>query len=63
MKRIFTARFFRLSAHDQAAAEEAELRGIEENYGRYVNPEDEKRARQQAARIQKKAVGYGILRG
>lgn len=60
MKRIFTARFFRMSPRDQAAVVEAELRDIENNYGRYVNPEDEKRARRQAARIRKKAVAYGI---
>ena len=62
MTRIFTAKFFRLSSHDQAAVIEAELRDIEQNYGRYVNAKDEKRAWRQVARIRKKAVKYGILR-
>lgn len=52
----------RLSAHDQAAIVEVVLLDIEKNYGRYITPEDEKRARQQAQRIRKKAIKYGILR-
>ena len=63
MKRIFTTRFFGLSTHDQAAVVEAALKDIEKNYGRYTTPEDEKRARQRAQRIRKKAVKCGILKG
>ena len=63
MKRIFTAKFFRLSAHDQAAVVEAELRDIEQEYGRYASREDGRRARRQAARIRRKAVAHGILKG
>ena len=63
MRRIFTKTFFRLTAHDQAAVIGAVLGDIERNYGRYVSPEDEMRAQRQAARIRKKAVEYGILKG
>jgi hypothetical protein len=63
MTRIFTARFFRLSTNDQAAVVQAALADIEQNYGRFLTPADEKRARQRARRIRKKAVGYGVLRG
>jgi len=63
MRRIFTERFFRLSAHDQVAVVEAVLQDIEKNYGRYITPDDEKRARRQAGRIRKKAMDHGILRG
>jgi hypothetical protein len=45
------------------AVVKAELYDIEKNYGKYINPEHEKRARQQAARIRRKAVNFGILRG
>jgi hypothetical protein len=63
MKRIFTKRYFTLSAHDQVAVVETVLHDIERDYGRYINPEDEQRARQQVARIRRKAAEYGILRG
>ena len=45
MTRIFTKRFFRLTAADQATVVESVLRDIEQNCGRYTSPEDEKRAR------------------
>ncbi len=61
MKRIFTAKFFRLSPRDQAPIVEAELRDIEQYYGRFTSPADERRARRRAARIRKMAVRYGIL--
>ena len=60
---IFTKRFFLLSAADQAAVVEAVLQDIERNYGRFLDPDDERRARRQAARIPQRAVKYGILRG
>jgi hypothetical protein len=61
MTRIFTKRFFRMGARDQAAVVEAALRDIERKYGRYVDPEDERRARRHAERIRQKAGEYGIL--
>ena len=61
MKRIFTERFFRLNANDQVAVVEAVLRDIETNYGRYITPDDENRARQRAERIRKKAAKCGVL--
>ena len=63
MRRIFTERFFRLSAHDQVAVVEAVLQDIEKNYGRCITSDDEKRARRQAERIRKKAIEYKVLRG
>jgi hypothetical protein len=58
-KCIFTTRFFRFSAYDQTAVIQAGLRDIVENYGRYVNPEDEKQAQQQAARIRRRQSSSG----
>jgi len=52
-----------LSAHDQVTVVEAVLQDIEKNYGRYITPDDEKRARRQAERIRKKAIEYKVLRG
>jgi hypothetical protein len=60
---IFTKRFFRLTAADQAAVVGAVLQDIERNYGWHITPEEEKRARRQAARIRIKAVKCGILKG
>lgn len=62
MRRIFTERFFRLSANDQVAVVEAVLRDIETNYGRYITPDDENRARQKANRIRQKAIKCGVLK-
>jgi hypothetical protein len=63
MKRIFTAKFFMLSAHDQVAVVEAAIRDIEQNYERLLTREDEQRARRLAQRIRWKAVAHGILKG
>jgi hypothetical protein len=63
MKRIFTARFFRLAPADQAAVVEAALADIERNYGRFLDAEGERRARRRAARIRRKAARYEVLRG
>ena len=46
-----------------SAVVEAVLQDIEKDYGRYVAPEDEKRARRRAQHIRRKAVKYRILRG
>jgi hypothetical protein len=62
MTPIFTRRFFALPARYQAAVVAAELRDIEGNFGRYITAEDEQRARQQAVRIRRKAVRYGVLK-
>jgi hypothetical protein len=63
MTRVFAKQFFRLNRRDQTAVVEAVPRDIEGNYGRYVSPDDERRARWRAARIRTKAVDCGILRG
>ena len=52
-----------MNRRDSEAVVQAVLHDIEKDFGRYVNPEDEKRARWQAARIRQRAVKYGILRG
>ena len=51
MRRIFTERFFRLSAHDQVAVVEAVLQDIEKNYGRYITTDDEKRANEEIQQL------------
>ena len=63
MRRIFTERFFRLSAHDQVAVVEAVLQDIEKNYGRYITPDDEKRARRQAGAHPKEGDGPRDIEG
>ena len=63
MTRIFTARFFRLTARDQAAVIEAALADIEKNYGRYITDEAERLARRRARRIWRMAATLGILKG
>jgi predicted metallopeptidase len=61
MTRIFTPKFFRLSLRDQVAVVEHCLHDIEKNFGRFISPQDETRARRRAARIRKTARQYGIL--
>jgi len=60
MTPVFTKQFFRLDTSNQAAVVEAEPRDIERNYGRFLDPDNERRARRQAARVRKKAVNYGF---
>jgi hypothetical protein len=57
--RIFTQKFFRLSEADQAAVVDATLRDLRNQH--YASVEDERKAEQEAKRIEKKACRLGIL--
>ena len=57
MQRIFTKRFFDLSAIDQAAVVDAAVRDL---HGCWASEEDEKRAKRERQRIEKKAIQYGV---
>lgn len=59
MIRIFTKRFFRLSTPAHTAIVEAVLDDLERNYGRFLNPEDERRARRWAQLIRMNVVEGG----
>lgn len=60
MTKIFTKRFFNLSAHDQAGIVDAALRDLAD--GRcWGSEEDRKRAKRCRERIINKAVKYGII--
>jgi len=59
-KQIFTKSFFRLSARDQAAVVNAEIRNLERET--YLTPADQKSAEQQIDRITKKAERYGVYK-
>jgi tRNA splicing endonuclease len=60
MSKIFTKKFFRLTAHDQAALVDAVIRDLESCIGRNLNPEDDRKVRQHIRRIERKAVEYGV---
>ena len=56
--RIFTTKFFRLSEADQQAVVDAAIRDLTSQ--RYVNDEDERKAREAVRRIENKARRLGI---
>jgi hypothetical protein len=57
MKKIFTKRFFDLSALDKAKIVDAALQDLDQNW---VSEEDRKRAERRRQRIEKKAIEYGV---
>ena len=63
MKYIFTKRFFELPPIDQSAVVDSAIREIENNIGRHLNPDDDRKAEEQIERIRRKAVEYGITEG
>jgi hypothetical protein len=60
MRRIFTTRFFHLTAQDQAAIVDSAIRDLESCIGRLANPGDDSKIRQQIKRIERKVVEYGV---
>lgn len=62
MKRVFTQRFFRLSACDQAAIVDAALRDLDDAQC-WASEKDRKRAKQIRQTIIGKAVKYGVFAG
>jgi hypothetical protein len=58
MRRLFTKRFFDLSASEQAGIVDGTLRDLNQHW---LSEEDRKRAERMRKRIEKKAVEYGIF--
>ncbi len=57
MTRIFTKKFFDLSASDQALVVDAALQGLDQHW---LSQADEDRAERQRKQIERKSVQYGI---
>ncbi len=60
MRRLFTKRFFSLSANDQAAVVDAALRDLDDSQC-WASEKDRKRAKRIRQGIIGKAVKYGIF--
>jgi hypothetical protein len=57
--RIFTQRFLQLSPIDQAKVVDAAIRDLRDH--NFLNPEDQRKAEQQAKRMEKRARELGVL--
>ena len=58
--RIFTKAFFRMHEHDQGLTVAAILRELENAVGSYLNPDDDRKARQRIKRIRARAARHGF---
>ena len=59
-RKIFTKRFFEMTAYDQAAVVSAIISDIEGTIGRHMEPIHDRQAVQRANRIRARAAKHGI---
>ena len=59
-RKIFTKRFFELTANDQAAVVSAIILDIEGAIGRHMEPTHDRQAEQRVKRIRARAKKHGI---